>query len=338
MQRIWIVGGAAAMLLGGVTFNNASWLAPAPQGRPGVLAHRGVHQTFRSEGLTNETCTATHILAPTNPYLENTLASMRASFAAGADVLELDIHPTTDGEFAVFHDWTLDCRTDGHGVTRNQTMTYLKTLDVGYGYTTDGGKTFPFRRHGVGLMPTLEEVFAAFPGKQFLINIKSNDANEADKLIAYLKAHNRLLDSRLWVYAEKTPGARLREIAPSVRVMAKSRLKACALRYLATGWLGIVPQACRGQFVAVPLSYKWLVWGWPNCFLARMKEADAEVLLARSTGGKDDQHDGFFADPADLNAVPDGFSGLIGTNMIEVIGPAVRRRWPKTQSQSTTPK
>ena len=37
---------------------------------------------------------------------------MRAAFAAGADIVELDIHPTTDGQFAVFHDWTLDCRTE----------------------------------------------------------------------------------------------------------------------------------------------------------------------------------------------------------------------------------
>ena len=47
---------------------------------------------------------------------------MQAGFAAGADVVELDVHPTTDGEFAVFHDWTLDCRTDGHGVTREHSM------------------------------------------------------------------------------------------------------------------------------------------------------------------------------------------------------------------------
>ena len=36
---------------------------------------------------------------------------MRAAFAAGADIVEFDVHPTSDGQFAVFHDWTLDCRT-----------------------------------------------------------------------------------------------------------------------------------------------------------------------------------------------------------------------------------
>jgi glycerophosphoryl diester phosphodiesterase len=37
-----------------------------------LIAHRGVHQTFHSEGLTNETCTAERIDAPRHAYLENT--------------------------------------------------------------------------------------------------------------------------------------------------------------------------------------------------------------------------------------------------------------------------
>ena len=108
-------------------------------------------------------------------YLENTIASIEAAFAAGADIVEFDVHPTTDGHFAVFHDWTVDCRTEGHGVTREHTLAELKALDIGYGYTADGGKTFPFRGKGVGLMPSLDEVLAAFPMRRLLINVKSND-------------------------------------------------------------------------------------------------------------------------------------------------------------------
>jgi glycerophosphoryl diester phosphodiesterase len=42
-------------------------------------------------------------------------------------------------------------------------MTSLKKLDIGYGYTADGGKTYPFRGKAIGLMPTLTEVLQAFP-------------------------------------------------------------------------------------------------------------------------------------------------------------------------------
>ncbi|MFX8106630.1 hypothetical protein ABTK92_20190, partial [Acinetobacter baumannii] len=67
------------------------------------------------------------------------------------------------------------------------TLSDLKRLDIGYDYTADGGKTFPLRGKGVGLMPTLDEVLTAFPDRRFLIHIKSNDPAEADRLAARLK-------------------------------------------------------------------------------------------------------------------------------------------------------
>lgn len=197
-----------------------------------MLAHRGIHQPFSNKGVTRDTCTASRINPPTNAYLENTLPSMNAGFAIGASAVELDIHPTTDGEFAVFHDWGVECRTDGRGTTREQSMTYLKTLDVGYGYTADNGATFPFRGKGVGMMPTLGEVLQAFPGRRFLINIKSNDPTEADRLVVYLSSRGVAADGKLWVFADRRPLERLTQIAPKARVMSKRGLKACSTTYL----------------------------------------------------------------------------------------------------------
>ena len=46
---------------------------------------------------------------------------------------------------------------DPNGIhAREASMSYLRTLDIGYGHTADGGKTFPFRGKGVGLMPSLD--------------------------------------------------------------------------------------------------------------------------------------------------------------------------------------
>ena len=63
---------------------------------------------------------------------------MQAAFDYGADVVEFDIHPTTDGRFVVFHDRRLDCKTNGQGLTRSHAIKELKALDIGYGYTFDG--------------------------------------------------------------------------------------------------------------------------------------------------------------------------------------------------------
>ena len=185
-----------------VTLNNASWLVSRSEEPPTLLAHRGLAQTFHRENLKGETCTASRIYPPEHAYLENTIRSMQAAFAAGGDIVEFDIHPTTDGDFVVFHDWTLDCRTNGKGVTRDHTLAELKVLDIGYGYTADGGKTFPFRGKGVGLMPTLDEVLDEFTTKAFLINIKSNDPLEgaalARRLYGAIAREDPVIDGLWW--------------------------------------------------------------------------------------------------------------------------------------------
>lgn len=100
-------------------FNNSSLLTKERKGEPFLLAHRGLGQTFTMKGIEWDTCTAERIYEPEHPYLENTLASMEAAFAAKADLVELDIKPTKDGKFAVFHDGTLDCRTNVKGSTKD---------------------------------------------------------------------------------------------------------------------------------------------------------------------------------------------------------------------------
>ena len=136
-----------------IYLNNTSFFTKVPNSEPFLLAHRGLAQTFTMEGITGETCTAERIHEPEHPYLENTIPSMEAAFGAGADVVELDVQLTKDGDFAVFHDWMLDCRTEGTGQIRDYTMQELKALDVGYGYTADDGETYPFRGKGIGFMP-----------------------------------------------------------------------------------------------------------------------------------------------------------------------------------------
>lgn len=321
MRRRWIVVGASACVGLGLFLGNSSALATSPAGRPGVLAHRGIHQSFPTAGLTRDTCTATRIYPPTNPYLENTLPSMKASFDVGATALEIDIHPTTDGEFAVFHDWTLDCRTNGRGVTREKSMAYLRTLDVGYGYTADNGVTFPFRGKGEGMMLTLGEVLRAFPDRRFLLNIKSNDPTEADRLLAYLKSRGIAADGKLWIFAARRPLERLSRIAPKARLASRQGMKACGTAYMATGWTGHVPRACRGKFIAIPTNLARLFWGWPNRLQERMRKADVEILLVGPLG----KGGGTGVDRVeDLRAVPAGFGGYVITDKVEVIGPALR--------------
>ena len=200
MRKRDLMAGLILLAIGSVYLLNASWLSSSHPENRQILAHRGLHQTFNPQGVENDTCTASRMETPRHNYIENTLLSLQGAIDMGADILEFDIHPTTDGEFMVFHDWTLSCRTNGKGRTRKQSSTYLKTLDIGYGYTADGGNTFPFRGKFIGAMPTLRDVLVAFPDTYFFINMKSNKTSEAELLTSYLQTIPLIDRSLLTLY------------------------------------------------------------------------------------------------------------------------------------------
>lgn len=305
---------------------NASWRVAPPAGEVELIAHRGVHQTFDRADLKNDTCTAERIDAPTHAYLENTIASMQAAFAAGADIVELDVHPTTDGQFAVLHDWTIDCRTEGTGETRSHDMASLKLLDIGYGYTADKGQTYPFRGKGVGLMPELKEVFTALPGQRFLVNFKSNEAREGDMLSALLDTHPEWRSAVWGAYGGDPPTYRAAELIGDLNVWSRKGLVDCLLQYEGLGWTGFIPEACRNTKVMLPINVAPFVWGWPNLFIERLRQAGSEVILLGPYSSGDPGTAGIDT-PELLAQVPDNFAGYIWTNKIETIGPLARQRF-----------
>lgn len=316
-RKLRLTAAIMIAIAAGVYINNTSLLAPHQGGKPALLAHRGMAQRFDEHDLKNDTCTAARMLPPVHDYLENTSRSMRASFEAGADVVELDVHPTTDGAFAVFHDWTLDCRTDGHGVTREKSMATLKTLDIGYGYTADGGKTFPFRGKGVGMMPTLQEVFATFPDKKLLINVKSRDAGEGEKLASILNALPAERRRTVMVYGGDEPIEVIRRLTPDIRTISRAAIRSCLIRYIGYGWTGLVPAACRNAMVLVPINAAPWLWGWPDRFLARMNGVSSAVFVLGPYSGGDFSTG--IDTPDTFARLPQGYSGGIWTNEIEAI-------------------
>ncbi|MGO4544620.1 glycerophosphodiester phosphodiesterase family protein [Paenibacillus sp. 2TAB23] len=316
LRSKWFI--ALVLLIVFIYVNNNSWFGSNRDGDPALLAHRGLAQTFSMEGIQNDTCTAERINEPDHSYLENTIASIDAAFQAGADIVEFDIHITKDNQFAVFHDLTLECRTNRSGVTRDYTMDELKKLDIGYGYTADGGKTFPFRGKGVGLMPSLTEVLERFPNQKLLIDIKSNDPDEGKLLAQYLSELTKQRRSLLAAYGGDEPIAELKNKLPDMRVMSKATMKSCLLPYMAVGWTGYVPKACTNSQLHVPEKIGPLLWGWPDKFLNRMDKADNRVIVV---GGDGSDFSSGFDTQDDIERLPSNFSGMIWTNRIERIAP-----------------
>jgi glycerophosphoryl diester phosphodiesterase len=321
---VTIVVVLVAFAVTALLYNASFFAAPPNNPRIRLIAHRGVHQNFDLAGVKNDTCTATRIRPPIVSEIENTIPAMQSAFAFGADAVELDVHPTTDGHLVVFHDWTLDCRTEGTGETRSHDLAYLKTLDVGYGYTADGGQTFPLRGTGVGTMPALEDVLAVMPTRRFIVNFKSNDAREGEMLTAFVAAHPEWKDAVWGAYGGDPPVRAAKAGLPDVRAWGQRQVIGCLTQYLATGWTGRVPGACRDTMVMVPINYAWLLWGWPNRFLQRMRDAGSEVILIGPYSPGDAGTSGIDTSE-ELAQVPPDFSGYVWTNRVDVIGPLLGR-------------
>ena len=307
-----------------VYLNNASFLAEPIGDRPLLYAHRGLAQGFSREGLTGMTCTARRMLPPEHPFLENTIPSMQAAFDYGADFVEIDVRRTADDRFAVFHDSKVDCRTEGRGETEEHTLEELQRLDVGYGYTADGGRTWPFRGRGAGMVPSLEQVLATFPDRSFLLDFKTPGA-EAGRLLAdLLEGLIAERSGEIAITGGERPIAVIRERLPHLRTLTRPQLKRCLGRYIAFGWTGRVPAACDRSLLTVPANVAPWLWGWPDRFLQRMDRAGSRVtLLGDYAGGRFSTG---FNDPARLEELPADYSGGIWTDRIDLFGPAVRGR------------
>lgn len=306
------------LVITGLYLGNASWIMGPPEGEMSVLSHRGVHQTYHRRGLNNETCTAERIDPPTHDFLENTIDSIAAAKVSGADFIELDVHLTADGEFVVFHDWTVDCRTDGTGRTIDLELAYLKSLDIGYGYTADGGNSFPFRGQFKGAMPTLQEVLKEFPDINFVVNMKTRAQKDARAMLEYL-GEDQWEDLSFVSHPDVLEI--LRAQRPDNIYVSRRAIKSCMKSYMLTGWSGYVPEDCHNMHVYVPANYRRFIWGWPHRFERRLNSVGSRSVLMGDLG---DHLASGMDTRADIDRVPNNYKGMVYTNKVEVIGPALK--------------
>ena len=101
-------------------------------------------------------------------YPENTLYAFRKAVELHrTDLLELDVHASSDGEVVVAHDATLERCTDGSGELSALTWRQLAKLDAAF-HT-------PLRGQGIGL-PRFIEVLRAFPTLHLNVEVKTANA------------------------------------------------------------------------------------------------------------------------------------------------------------------
>ncbi|HFE65644.1 MAG TPA: glycerophosphodiester phosphodiesterase [Chloroflexi bacterium] len=167
----------------------------ANQGGVVVLAHRGWSGRFP----------------------ENTMLAFRKAAELPIDGLEMDIHSTRDGVLVVCHDPMVDRTTDGTGAIQDYTLAELQQLDAGYQFTLDGGQTYPFRGRGITI-PTLAEVFEAFPHLWINVDIKQKEPSIVRPFCQLIRDHGLSENLAVGSFSNKTVKTFRRACPEVVRV------------------------------------------------------------------------------------------------------------------------
>jgi glycerophosphoryl diester phosphodiesterase len=181
MMRAALLAALATLLVGAPAAGAAT--NPWIESKPLDIAHQGGEDEFPS----------------------NTMYAFKRSLQVGADMLELDVGVTKDGQVVVMHDTTVDRTTNGHGTVASFTLKQLRKLDAAYWFS-GGSNAYShsrpratYRLRGVAngkrrppagfakadfRVPTLNEVLRAFPKTP--INVEIKGRTKAEELQEYL--------------------------------------------------------------------------------------------------------------------------------------------------------
>lgn len=120
---------------------------------------------------------------------ENTLASFEEAIRRGADLIEMDVQLSQDGEVVVMHDTSVDRTTNGEGLVRDLAWKKLKTFDAGAWFGPEYHKEF---------VPSLSDVIARFRNRRTarhhplgmiieLKTVRGSGGSLADAVVAVLQ-------------------------------------------------------------------------------------------------------------------------------------------------------
>ncbi len=137
----------------------------------------------------------------------NTMEGFRTALNAGADVLDFDVHASSDGVLVAIHDDTLDRTTEATGPVKARTFVELQTLDAGYDWPTlrepHHPEGTPWRGKGLKI-PAVSEILERFLDARFAIEIKQDAPSVAAPLCDLLRTHKAERRSIVGAFNQKT--------------------------------------------------------------------------------------------------------------------------------------
>ncbi|HEY5960171.1 MAG TPA: glycerophosphodiester phosphodiesterase family protein, partial [Polyangiaceae bacterium] len=130
---------------------------------PFLYAHRGANREFP----------------------ENTIEAFRRAVELGADVLELDIHPTKDGVFVVSHDDSGARNAGNPARIGDRDWSEVRAWDAGWGFEDEPG-SHPFRGKDCRI-PRFDAVLEMFHDMPLNVDVKHATAPQLQGLLDVIR-------------------------------------------------------------------------------------------------------------------------------------------------------
>lgn len=250
-----------------------------------LISHKGAHneECYRIDIQCRNHCLTW------NKYqtIENTIPSIREAFNLGAQRVEIDLQLSHDNEVMVFHDDNLFCKTGQDIYLTQLKVKELKKIDISSNLKFTNLEYNPFLGKGVGLMPTLEEVLTAFPGKGFLLNPKTENPRLLKRLNEVLakftenrKTH-KIEHFSMWGPTAAWKSLKKRFPNFGERFSHAGNGNPCEYAYESYGWSGYFPPQCKGFNLALT-EWKlrnWNLWGGPLGMLQTFHQHGSKIYL-----------------------------------------------------------
>jgi glycerophosphoryl diester phosphodiesterase len=133
---------------------------------------------------------------------ENTLLSFAVAYDLGAEMVELDVHETLDGQLVCIHDEDVDRTTNGTGLVHEMTLDQIRELDAGRGEK----------------IPLLSEVLDFARGK-LQVNIEIKTLGIESRLLELISSRNMFETILVSSFKHETIRT-LKELNPNIKTAA----------------------------------------------------------------------------------------------------------------------
>ncbi len=244
---------------------------------------------------------------------DETIFTFRQALANGADVLEMNVQLSADGQLVLQHDATVDGKTNGTGPVVAKTAAELNALDAAYWWVPEVGtvKDRPeadYRYRGVRTgakpppagarpedfgVPTFQQVVASFPEAVFDVEMEAEAGPRVAPALAKAIVDNGLQERVVVSSFDDGLMASFKQLLPDVA--ASPGLQVLTGFYTMPGplpgyqILQVPPKfgevvVLTDAFIAAAKANGLLLWVWPNDDSLE-NEAAYREFLARGMNG-----------------------------------------------------